>query len=152
MAYNKAKEEYKWKVWKEQEEKKLRELGVSEEVIAELRDYDWNCFKQERNYKNHQMPDTDFIEIIFGTRIYVQILVLQGFVELSDVVKSGGIYSVRNAFATRLQQKYLKNIGHFSVIDTGECPFCYADFVSAVTLSSFSKVLLIASTRICISK
>ena len=52
----------KWKVWKEQEEKKLRELGVSEEVIAELRDYDWNCFKQERNYKNHQMPDTDFIE------------------------------------------------------------------------------------------
>lgn len=91
-------------------------------------------------------------EIIFGTRIYVQILVLQGFVELSDVVKSGGIYSVRNAFATRLQQKYLKNIGHFSVIGTGECPFCYADFVSAVTLSSFSKVLLIASTRTCISK
>ena len=38
MAYNKAKEEYKWKVWKEQEEKKLRELSVSEEVIAELRD------------------------------------------------------------------------------------------------------------------
>ena len=77
--------------------------------------------------------------IIFGTRIYVQILVLQGFVELSDVVKSGGIYSVRNAFATRLQQKYLKIIGHFSVIDTGECPFYYADFVSAVMLSSFSK-------------
>lgn len=92
------------------------------------------------------------IEIILGTRIYVQILVLQGFVELSDVVKSGGIYSVRNAFATRLQQKYLKNIGHFSVIGTGECPFCYADFVSAVTLPSFSKVLLIASTRTCISK
>lgn len=91
-------------------------------------------------------------EIIFGTRIYVQILVLQGFVELSDVVKSGGIYSVRNAFATCLQQKYLKNIGHFSVIGTGECPFCYADFVSAVTLSSSSKVLLIASTRTCISK
>ena len=61
MAYNKAKEEYKWKVWKEQEEKKLRELGVSEEVIAELRDYDWNCFKQERNYKNHQIPDTSNI-------------------------------------------------------------------------------------------
>ena len=78
-------------------------------------------------------------EIIFGTRIYVQILVLQGFVELSDVVKSGGIYSVRNAFATRLQQKYLKNIGHFSVIDTGECLFYYTDFVSAVMLSSFSK-------------
>ena len=53
-----------------------------------------------------------------------------------------------NTFAT----KYLKNIGHFSVIGTGECPFCYADFASAVTLPSFSKVLLIASTRTCISK
>lgn len=63
--------------------------------------------------------------IIFGTRIYVQILVLQGFVKLSDVVKSGGIYSVRNAFATRLQQKYLKNIGHFSVIDTVERKLLY---------------------------
>lgn len=41
MAYNKAKEENKWKQWKEQEEKKMRELGVSEKVIAELRDYDW---------------------------------------------------------------------------------------------------------------
>ena len=68
------------------------------------------------------------------------------------MVKSGGIYSVRNAFATRLQQKYLKNIGHFSVVGTGECPFCYADFVSAVTSSFSSKVLLIASTRTCISK
>ena len=62
-------------------------------------------------------------EIIFGTQIYVQILILQGFVELSDAVKSGGIYSVRNAFVTYLQQKYLDNIGHFSVIDTGECSF-----------------------------
>ncbi|MBM6669020.1 sigma-70 family RNA polymerase sigma factor [Lacrimispora saccharolytica] len=62
MAYNKAKEENKWKQWKEQEKKKMRELGVSEKVIAELRGYDWKCFKQERNYQTHQMPDTDFIE------------------------------------------------------------------------------------------
>ena len=67
-------------------------------------------------------------------------------------MKSGGIYSVRNAFATRLQQKHLKNIGHFSVIGTGECPFCYADFVLTVMLSFSFKVLLIASTITCISK
>ena len=47
MAYNKAKEEYKWNLWKEQEEKKIRELGVSEEIIAELWEYDWSCFKEE---------------------------------------------------------------------------------------------------------
>ena len=59
MVYNKAKEEYKWKLWKEREEKKMRELGVSEEIITELHEYDWNCFKEERNYQNHQMPDTE---------------------------------------------------------------------------------------------
>ena len=31
MAYNKASEERKWNYWKEQEEKKLRELGMEEE-------------------------------------------------------------------------------------------------------------------------
>lgn len=28
MAYNKAKEEKKWRLWKEAEEKQLRSLGV----------------------------------------------------------------------------------------------------------------------------
>ena len=33
MAYNKAKEEKKWRLWKEAEEKKLRSLGVDEDTI-----------------------------------------------------------------------------------------------------------------------
>ena len=33
MAYNKASEERKWHYWKEQEEKKLRELGMAEQTI-----------------------------------------------------------------------------------------------------------------------
>ena len=37
MAYNKASEERKWRYWKEQEEKKLRELGMDEEKIRKLR-------------------------------------------------------------------------------------------------------------------
>lgn len=36
MAYNKAKEERKWRLWKEAEEKKLRSLGVSEDAIEQL--------------------------------------------------------------------------------------------------------------------
>ena len=37
MAYNKASEERKWHYWKEQEEKKLRELGMDEEKIQKNR-------------------------------------------------------------------------------------------------------------------
>ena len=37
MTYNKTSEERKWNYWKEQEEKKLRELGMEEEKIQKLR-------------------------------------------------------------------------------------------------------------------
>lgn len=51
MSYNKAKEERKWKKWKQAEEKQLRALGVSEDIILRLRTYDWNVFKEERRYR-----------------------------------------------------------------------------------------------------
>jgi len=57
MAYNKAGEEKKWRLWKNAEEKHLRELGVGEDVIAQLRVYDWDCFKEERRFYEHN-PDT----------------------------------------------------------------------------------------------
>ena len=41
MAYNKTKEEWKWKQWKEREEQKLRELGMDEASIQALRESDW---------------------------------------------------------------------------------------------------------------
>ena len=41
MAYNKAREEKKWRLWKEAEEKQLRSLGVSENDIEKLRVHDW---------------------------------------------------------------------------------------------------------------
>ncbi len=47
MAFNKAKEEYKWKQWKEAEESKMRELGVQEEIILKLREQDWEDFKRK---------------------------------------------------------------------------------------------------------
>lgn len=51
MAYNKASEERKWHYWKEQEEKKLRELGMDEEKIQKLRQMDWEDFLEERRYR-----------------------------------------------------------------------------------------------------
>ena len=51
MVYNKASEERKWCYWKEQEEKKLRELGMDEEKIRKLRQMDWEDFLEERRYR-----------------------------------------------------------------------------------------------------
>lgn len=54
MAYNKAREEQKWKQWKEKEEEKLRACGMEEDSIQKLRDSDWEDFKAERIYQNHR--------------------------------------------------------------------------------------------------
>lgn len=54
MGYNKAREEKKWRQWKETEERQLRSLGMDEESIAELRRQDWEDFKRERRYQEHR--------------------------------------------------------------------------------------------------
>ena len=62
MAYNKASEERKWNYWKEQEEKKLRELGMEEEKIQKLRQMDWEDFLEEHRYRERldgTMQDMD---------------------------------------------------------------------------------------------
>ena len=37
MAYNHGREDRKWRIWKEAEEKVLREHGVDEAVIEQIR-------------------------------------------------------------------------------------------------------------------
>ena len=50
MSYNKAKEEKKWRLWKEAEENKLRSLGVDEDTIEKLRVHDWEVFNSDRRF------------------------------------------------------------------------------------------------------
>ena len=64
MAYNKAKEEYRWNQWKAEEEKILREQGVEEEMIQKLREYDWDDFKAERRFREHQTSLLDCMELL----------------------------------------------------------------------------------------
>ena len=44
MTFNKAKEELKWKCWKDKEEKVLRKSGMEESSIEILRQMDWEDF------------------------------------------------------------------------------------------------------------
>lgn len=60
MAFNKAREEKKWKEWKDREEKQMRELGVDETVILKLRELDWADFNEERRYRERQVDFPDY--------------------------------------------------------------------------------------------
>lgn len=62
MIYNKAAEEKKWKNWKSNEEKQLRDLGVPETTIIELYHFDWELFKAERRFKQKQFTNFKFID------------------------------------------------------------------------------------------
>lgn len=66
MAYNKAKEEWKWKQWKEREEQKLRELGMDEVSIQALRKSDWADFNSDRRFWEHQTSLLDYMELLLA--------------------------------------------------------------------------------------
>ena len=62
MAYNKAKEERKWRLWKEAEEKQLRSLGVDEDTIEKLRVYDWAVFNSDRRFYQRLKDVATYLE------------------------------------------------------------------------------------------
>lgn len=62
MAYNKAKEERKWRLWKEAEEKQLRKLGVDESTIETLRTHDWAIFNSDRRYYQRMQEAGTYLE------------------------------------------------------------------------------------------
>ena len=84
MAYNKASEEKKWLAWKEAEEKKMRELGVSEDTIQELHVYDWEMFKKERNYYRHIQESGSYLETLFSSEDQKEIRTVEDLLDEID--------------------------------------------------------------------
>ena len=58
MAYNHGRAERKWKLWKEKEEKILRDSGASEDMIEAIRLYDRQAFNSDRRYYE-RVQETD---------------------------------------------------------------------------------------------
>ena len=85
MAYNKAREEQKWKSWKEREEEKLRELGMDEASIQILHESDWADFNSERRYREHQIPLLDYAELLLA-ETEVSETQIQSVEELLDTI------------------------------------------------------------------
>lgn len=65
MSYNYIKEFLKWKNWKEQEEQILRQEKVSEAIIKDLRDFDWQQFNSERRFKRNHNVTNDVFFLVY---------------------------------------------------------------------------------------
>ena len=91
MAYNKAREEKKWRLWKEAEEKQLRSLGVSEDTIEQLRNHDWAIFNSDRRYYQRMQEAGTYLEEVAEDTTLPEIRTVDDFL---DNIENQQLYQV----------------------------------------------------------
>ena len=91
MAYNKAREERKWRIWKEAEEKQLRSLGVSEGDIEKLRVHDWAIFNSDRRYYEKLQDAGTYLEEVAENTTLPEIKTVDDFL---DSIENQELYQV----------------------------------------------------------
>ena len=91
MAYNKAREEKKWRRWKEAEEKQLRSLGVSENDIEKLRVHDWAIFNSDRRYYQRMQETGTYLEEVAADMTQPEIKTVEDFL---DNIENQQLYQV----------------------------------------------------------
>ena len=91
MAYNKAREEKKWRLWKEAEEKQLRSLGVSEDTIEQLRNHDWAIFNSDRRYYQRMQEAGTYLEEVAEDTTLPEIKTVEDFL---DNIENQQLYQV----------------------------------------------------------
>ena len=91
MAYNKAREERKWRIWKEAEEKQLRSLGVSEGDIEKLRVHDWAIFNSDRRYYEKLQDAGTYLEEVAEDTAQPEVKTVEEFL---DGIENQQLYQV----------------------------------------------------------
>ena len=90
MAYNHGKEERKWRLWKEAEEKILRESGVDENIIEEIRIYDRAEFNSDRRFYRRLNDIEEYIEKVADNGLNTEIKTVSA---LLDEVENEHLYA-----------------------------------------------------------
>ena len=89
MAYNHGREERKWHIWKEAEEKILRKHGVDESIIDEIRTYDRAEFNSNRRFYRWT---SDFGEYLEGMAEVEPFVDVKTVVDLLDEIENENLH------------------------------------------------------------
>ena len=81
MAYNHGKAERKWKVWKEKEEKILRDSGVTEDTIEAIRFYDRQAFNSDRRYYERVQETDTYLDTVAASTDQAEPKTVQDFLD-----------------------------------------------------------------------
>lgn len=114
MAYNKAREEKKWRLWKEAEEKQLRSLGVSENDIEKLRIHDWAIFNSDRRYYQRMQETGTYLEEVAADMTQPKIKTVEDFL---DNIENQQLYQVLIKVDRLTLQAILLQIQGYSIAE-----------------------------------
>ena len=114
MAYNKAREEKKWRLWKEAEEKQLRSLGVSENDIEKLRVHDWAIFNSDRRYYRRMQETGTYLEEVAADMTQPEIKTVEDFL---DNIENQQLYQVLIKVDRLTLQAILLQIQGYSIAE-----------------------------------
>ena len=114
MAYNKAREEKKWQLWKEAEEKQLKSLGVSEDTIEQLRVHDWAIFNSDRRYYQRMQETGTYLEDVAADMTQPEIKTVEDFL---DNIENQQLYQVLIKVDRLTLQAILLQIQGYSIAE-----------------------------------
>lgn len=117
MVYNSLKLYCIWHRKKEAEEKAWRELGVDENIIAELHDFDRIAYNSDDRFYKRLYDVGDFYEEIVEDNSQREITSIE---QLLDEVENPAMYKILKKTSERTLQILLMRVRGYSVKDISE--------------------------------
>ena len=117
MAYNGLKEYYKWRRWKDNDEKTLREHGVDEETIAKIRDFDRITYNSNNRFYKRLNDMGEFYEETIPNKSKDEITSVE---QLLQEVENPKMYKILKKASERTLQIILMRVQGYSVKDISE--------------------------------
>lgn len=122
MAYNHGREDRKWRIWKEAEEKVLRECGVDEATIEKIRTDDRADFNSNRRFYRWTSDFGECLEEIAGREKQAEIRSVMDL--LDEIENENAVFCVSHSGQAYVTNRPSKNAGIFHKRD---CPACTFD-------------------------
>ena len=114
MSFNYGREEKKWRLWKEAEEKQLRSLGVSEDTIEQLRVHDWAIFNSDRRYYQRMQETGTYLDEVATDTTPPEIKTVDDFL---DNIENQQLYQVLIKVDRLTLQAVLLQLQRYSVAE-----------------------------------
>lgn len=117
MVYNGLKAYWIWRRKKEAEEKAWRELGVDENIITEIHDFDRIAYNSDDRFYKRLYDVGDFYEEIVEDNSQREITSVE---QLLDEVETPAMYKILKKTSEKTLQILLMRVRGYSVKDISE--------------------------------